>query len=456
MKRKNLSKFVALAMAGAMMIVPIPASAAEVDSEDAAQGTTTGTGDVEGIVNKDVFKVELPTVATGDTTFNFILDPQGLITDTNGSAYTDATFAPDAKGLYFANPVTGGTTVEYKASSPALSAKNKGTTNVDVTLTAAAKDLSTADYSIALSDSDTFVDKSTSVYLALVSGSQTATLTKDGATITDTLDAAPADAYEVTYNSTESKYEYGLTAAAQAADYTGFDSLDFNLVGACNTNADWAAAKDATPGVDVAWQLERPKAAPSAPSAAVFVKGDDTVVSGISLGTGRLAATKATINMSRSNDKNGEYLTTALPLNGDSVTIPGTTWGGAPIGDYRFLRVQFNDTAKTTKYIQIEISNSKAPSAPTTATFVKGTDLVVSGISLGAGAAGAANVTATLSRTNSNTGEYLTPPLDYSDGSVTIPGSTWGGASIGDKRYLKLEFDTVPATILYVEVTISA
>lgn len=256
MKRKNLSKFVALAMAGAMMIVPIPASAAEVDSEDAAQGTTTGTGDVEGIVNKDVFKVELPTVATGDTTFNFILDPQGLIKDTNGTAYTNATFAPDAKGLYFANAKDDGST-EYKASSPALSAKNKGTTDVDVTLTAAAKDLSGTGYSIGLSDSDAFADKSTSVYLAMVSGSQTAPLTKTGAKITSTLNAAPADAYEVTYNSTDSKYEYGLTAAAQAAGYTGFDSLDFNLVGACNTNADWASAKDATPGVDVAWELER-------------------------------------------------------------------------------------------------------------------------------------------------------------------------------------------------------
>lgn len=259
MKRKNLSKFVALAMAGAMMIVPIPAAAAEVDSEDAAQGTTTGTGDVEGIVNKDVFKVELPTIADGDTTFNFILDPQGLITDTAGKAYEDenATFDTTANGLYFANPKDDNT-VEYKASSPSLTAKNKGTTDVDVTLTAVAKALSGSGYSIGLSDNDAFSgDRSTSVYLAMVSRGQTAALTKSGAKITDTLNAAPANAYEVTYNDTDQKYEYGLTTAAQAADYTGFDSLDFNLVGACNTAADWAAAKDATPTVDVAWELER-------------------------------------------------------------------------------------------------------------------------------------------------------------------------------------------------------
>lgn len=259
MKRKNLSKFVAIALAGAMMIAPLPVSAAEIDSEDAAQGTTSGDGNVEGIVNKDVFKVELPTIPAdnSDTTFDFILDPQGLIKDTNGAAHTGDTFDENAKGVYFANPQDGGGN-KYMASSPALTAKNKGTTDVDVTLTATAKALSDSGYAIGLSEDDTFTDdKSTSVYLALVSGDQTAALTKDGATITDTLNAAPADAYEVTYNSTDNKYVYGLTAAAQAADYTGFDSLDFNLTGACNTNADWAAAKDAAPSVDVAWELEK-------------------------------------------------------------------------------------------------------------------------------------------------------------------------------------------------------
>lgn len=259
MKRKNLSKFVALALAGAMMIAPLPVSAAEIDSEDAAQGSTSGDGNVEGIVNKDVFKVELPTIPDdgSDTTFDFILDPQGLIKDTNGAAHTGDTFDENAKGLYFANPQDGGGN-KYMASSPALTAKNKGTTDVDVTLTATANTLSDSGYTIGLSEDETFTgDKSTSIYLALVSGDQTAALTKDGATITNTLSAAPEDAYEVTYDNTNSNYVYGLTAAAQAADYTGFDSLDFNMTGACNTAADWAVAKDATPGVDVAWELER-------------------------------------------------------------------------------------------------------------------------------------------------------------------------------------------------------
>ncbi|MCM1157849.1 MAG: hypothetical protein NC300_09515 [Bacteroidales bacterium] len=264
MKRTSLTKFMALALTGAMLIAPLSVSATEVDDETAAKGDITGAGNVEGIVNKDVFKVVLPTVATGDTTFNFILDPQGLIKDTNGEKYTNATFDVAAKGLYFANPQTDGST-KYMASSPALTAINKGTVAVDVTLTAAAQDLTAADssYTIGLAADDTFADdKTTSVYLALKSGSQTAALSSDGATITDSLDAAPSDAYAVTYDSTNSKYEYGLTDAAKAADYAGFDSLDFNLSGACNTAADWAAAKDATPGVQVTWTLTKHFEAP--------------------------------------------------------------------------------------------------------------------------------------------------------------------------------------------------
>lgn len=259
--KKFGKKLMALAMAGVLMCTPITAFATEVDDESSAEGSITGSGDVEGIVNKDVFKVVLPTVATGDTTFNFILDPQGLIKDTNGSKYTNATFDAAAKGLYFANPQDDGST-KYMASSPALTAINKGTVDVDVTLTATADADSLKDtdkgYTIGLAADDTFAnDKTTSVYLALVSGSQTAALATDGATITDTLAAAPSDAYEVTYDSTEQKYKYGLTAAAQAADYTGFKSLDFNLTGACNTAADWAVAEEAAPSVDVAWTLEK-------------------------------------------------------------------------------------------------------------------------------------------------------------------------------------------------------
>ena len=248
---KRFKKFVAVATACALMLTPISANA---EGETSAEGSTTGSSQLEGIINKDIFSVVLPTIADDDATFDFIIDPQGLIAATGNAAYPNATFSDADKGLFFKNDAD-----NYSSTSNSLTAVNKGTGVVDVTLSATADALKddTAGYSIQLADSASFAssDTTTSLYLALTSGDDTVALTEDGASISTSLDAAPADAYEVKY--ADGAYSYGLTDAAEAADYTGFDSLDFSLTGACNTNADWTAAKDATPTVEVTWALEK-------------------------------------------------------------------------------------------------------------------------------------------------------------------------------------------------------
>ena len=248
---KSFKKFVAVATACALIMTPLSANA---EGETSAEGSTTGSSQIEGIINKDIFSVVLPTIADGDTTFDFIIDPQGLIAATSNAAYANATFSDADKALFFKND-----TDKYSSTSNSLTAVNKGTGVVDVTLSATADALKddTAGYSIQLADSASFASSNTttSLYLALASGSDTVALTENGASISTSLEAAPADAYEVKYEN--GAYSYGLTDAAQAADYTGFDSLDFNLTGACNTNADWTAAKDATPTVEVTWALKK-------------------------------------------------------------------------------------------------------------------------------------------------------------------------------------------------------
>lgn len=248
---KRFKKFVAVATACALMMTPVSVNA---EGETSAEGSTTGSSQLEGIINKDIFSVVLPTIATGDTTFDFIIDPQGLIAATGNAAYPNATFNDADKGLFFKNDAD-----NYSSTSNSLTAVNKGTGVVDVTLSATADALKddTAGYSIQLADSASFAssDTTTSLYLALASGSDTVALTEEGASISTSLEAAPADAYEVKYEN--GAYSYGLTDVAEAADYTGFDSLDFNLTGACNTNADWTAAKDATPAVEVTWSLKK-------------------------------------------------------------------------------------------------------------------------------------------------------------------------------------------------------
>lgn len=248
--RKLGTKMAALLIAGAMMITPVTVQAAdtEVTDPDTATGNIQGSGDVEAIVDKDVFAVVLPTVADHASTFDFILDPQEVIKSTNNAAYPGATFN-DHTGVYFNSA-----TDTYGKDSAVLTATNKSSYDVDITLSATASDLAdaTKGYTIPLSSDNTFAnDKTTSLYLALVSGSKTEPLTSKGATITNKIAALP-DAYEIAYDDTAKEYKYQLKASA-----TGFETSTFNMTGACNKAADWTIAKDATPTVDVTWDVSR-------------------------------------------------------------------------------------------------------------------------------------------------------------------------------------------------------
>ena len=259
MKKRSLSRFMALAMTGIMLCAPLSVNATEVTDPDAAAGTVTGDGNVEDIVDKSIFKVELPTEAEepAKSAFKFTLDPQGLIMDTDSAAYGNAAF--DGTGFYFTNKSVddeGNEVLSYSCVSDSLTVTNKGTIPVDVQLDAVA----TLE-NIALSDDEGFeADPTTaSVYLALMSGNLYEPLKSDtaAATINTYLDPAVDGAYAVKYDSAAG-YTYELTQDAidNPADY--FPSLAFNLYGLCNTGADfdsWAAAKDDVPQVSVTWTL---------------------------------------------------------------------------------------------------------------------------------------------------------------------------------------------------------
>ncbi|MCI8509148.1 MAG: hypothetical protein HFJ06_11375 [Lachnospiraceae bacterium] len=262
MKKTSLSKFMALAMTGVMLCAPLSVSAApttEITDKDAATGGVTGDGNVEAIVDKSIFKVELPTEAEepAQSIFKFTLDPQGLIMETEAAAHGNAAF--DGTGFYFTNKTTdeeGNEVTSYSCSSDSLTATNKGTVPVDVQLDAAATLTN-----ISLSEDDTFESDPTaaSVYLALISGDFYEPLKADTATATinTSLDPAVEGAYAVKYDSTAG-YTYELTQEAidNPADY--FPSLQFSFYGLCNTAGDfasWDAAKDDTPQVSVTWTL---------------------------------------------------------------------------------------------------------------------------------------------------------------------------------------------------------
>ena len=67
--------------------------------------SSTGTGSNEGHVDKHVISVTLPTVPANSTPFNYTVDPERLVPETDGARYGSTTFTDNAKrdGVYFLN-----------------------------------------------------------------------------------------------------------------------------------------------------------------------------------------------------------------------------------------------------------------------------------------------------------------------------------------------------------------
>ena len=95
------------AMAMAISAMSIASFAEDVVTEPEGEETTTtgltGEGSFEGVVEATKYNVVLPTVPDGgEDMYNFILDPQGLIKETEAAKYEAATFE-NGKYLFFKN-----------------------------------------------------------------------------------------------------------------------------------------------------------------------------------------------------------------------------------------------------------------------------------------------------------------------------------------------------------------
>lgn len=251
MKRKQLCKIMAVAMAATMTFASTTAFAATTENEVTdptnASGSTTGNSTVEGYVDPDVFTVVLPVDDASAPTFNFTLDPQKLLHATDSTNYTDE----DATVLF--DTKTG--------TSNALEVKNKGNVVVDVSVTATASDLAAADssYTIPLVSDNTFAgDNSTSLYLGLKVGDQDAVAldaaNSNAATVTTSLEGVDEDNFEIKVANTSGTKVYSKVLKSGVTD---FPSTSFSLTGACNGKADWSAATAATPSVAVTWTLAK-------------------------------------------------------------------------------------------------------------------------------------------------------------------------------------------------------
>lgn len=371
--KKTFKRFLAFAMVAVMMANPVSVLAAETTEETTspAIGSADASGDVEGFVDTTIFKVVLPTSADG--TFDFIMDPQGLIDATSGEAYTGATFEDNA--TVFFNTASANASGDYKSTSNYIEVLNRGTVAVNVSVEATVTGLN----NITMASSDSaFTSGDAAVpelYLAFIasgdctSGGAAANTTpilttgsgttaKTTATIEATMPAASADFYEFNYAS--GNYTFDLKADKASGDATIFPDYSFALTGACNSEADWTDAKNDIPDVQVIWTLEDAEAAsptPSVPTTATFTKGTVCNIP-VNLGSDDTAATRATVTTSTS--LSGTYAANAkvtYDATSNSIVINSTAWASSTsAGDTVYLKVKFDDSAATVAYIAVTVA----------------------------------------------------------------------------------------------------
>lgn len=243
MKRK-----VKLCMSFALATVLATGSISPVSAdEELGEGAGTGMGELEGNVKTDIYQVVMPTNAEG--TFDFILDPQGLINKTNGAAYNGMTFEEDST-LFFRRR-DGNADVDFSSKSDMVTIINKSSTAVDVSVNIEVVESSIE--GITMTDDIEFGnDTGASLYLALVDEDNVVPIGENGASIDVTIDAAPNGAYEYVYDSENGEYTYGLKE--DLSDVV-FDEYSFQLIGATNGKGDWSSVSSENPQIIITWNV---------------------------------------------------------------------------------------------------------------------------------------------------------------------------------------------------------
>lgn len=350
--KKTFKKLMAFAMVAVMMANPMSALAAQLPDTitSPAQGSADASGNVEDFVDTSIFKVVLPTSAEG--TFDFKMDPQGLIAATSGEAYTGATFEKNA--TVFFNTASGNASGDWKSQSSYIEVFNKGTVDVNVTVEATITGLD----DIAMAASADFASGDAAIpelYLAFTASGDASgdaqnganvALTENGATINAVLAAANENMYEFNYDG--SKYTYDLKPEFASGDADDFDNYSFALTGACNPYADWSKVKNAAPAVKVIWTLENADSAISYLSSNKMSASSNTVT--VTLPDGATTISSVAITKTDGTTKTlgkstaWTYTNNILKISTDVIT-PNS---GATI------TVTFNDTAKTTAIITLQ------------------------------------------------------------------------------------------------------
>ena len=248
MHNMKCKKVLAAVLTGTM-VLGLGTTAFAADTTPATSGGTTGAGDFEGHVDKNVLAVTLPT--DNDTSvFKYIVDPEGLIAETDGAKYEGATFEEGAS-VFFQSSEN-----NYTSSSKELKVINKGAVAADVTVEASVETGTTIKMASG-KDFTADADKGNDLYLGLKVAKENVAVLGEEVTGDDAEQAAKvtvglagkADNYETKYDKDSGKYAYVVKSGIQD---TQWNSFDFHLEGASNTASDWSASP-ALPDVKVTW-----------------------------------------------------------------------------------------------------------------------------------------------------------------------------------------------------------
>lgn len=240
---RKMKKVIAFALASAMVIGSSGAISANEPEQDAA----SGVGQMEGIIKPDIYQVILPTDV--NKVFDFVMDPQKLIEETNAAAYGGKTYEKGA--TVFFHRSDGQTEDEYSSASDHITIVNRSTMPVDVLVNV---DISPESLGgITMTDDKEFADDSdTSLYMALTDGEHTVPVEAEGSYIQATIPAAPEDAFEYIYDQESGEYSYGLKDDLSGVQ---FPEYSFQLTGAVNEKGDWSTVEDAELLVNVTWEV---------------------------------------------------------------------------------------------------------------------------------------------------------------------------------------------------------
>lgn len=360
MSKAKLNKVLA-GMLAATMVLGMSMTAFATETTPVKNGSTTGSGEFEGHVEKSVLLVNLPTVAESANTFKYTMDPEGLIAATEGAKDKTATFESGANVYFLSSANT------YTKESAKLKVTNKGSVDADVTITA-----STAESTkMQMATSDTFTGNTQKeLYLGLKVANQNAVAVK-----TTAADASPAsvsvglkgveDNFEVKYNETTKKYSY---EEKDGVPETAWNSFEFSLIGACNPNADWKDVEQTdAPTVTVTWAYDKratdstntmldgnatSDVAPSIATTTYTMTADTALVIPVDLGT------KATA-VSAVNWNGRDALATGTITYADSkvtVTAPGINYMRGLDDASQALEIVFNDSVENPTKITVTLN----------------------------------------------------------------------------------------------------